>query len=71
MTKIDVIENKIKNWDEYQDIRQNNDSNKRAIYDMLLVYESKMYINEKNYTMRLIDNLHRLGYYNNVESIFK
>lgn len=44
--------------------------NKRAIADMIFVYKSNMFINEKNYTMRLIENLHDLGYYRNIESIF-
>lgn len=68
--KIDVIDSKIKEWDTYQKVREKPDENKRAIFDMLIVYNSKMYINEKNYTMRLIDNLHRLGYYKEVESLF-
>lgn len=44
--------------------------NKRAIADMITVYESDMFINEKNYTMRLIENLHKMGYYRSIESIF-
>lgn len=71
MTKIDITEEKIKNWDEYQETRFTENENKRAIFDMLIVYNSKLFINEKNYTMRLIDNLHRLGYYKDVESLFK
>lgn len=71
MKKIDIVNEKIEKWDDYQEVRTKNDENKRAIFDMLIVYNSKMYINEKNYTMRLIDNLHRLGYYKNVESLFK
>lgn len=69
--KIDVTQEKINKWDDYQEIRHNPNENKRAIFDMLIVYNSKMYINEKNYIMRLIDNLHRLGYYKKVESLFK
>lgn len=70
MTKIDVVDSKIKEWDTYQQVREKPDENRRAIFDMLIVYNSRMYINEKNYTMRLIDNLHRLGYYKEVESLF-
>lgn len=44
--------------------------NKRAIADMIHVYRSNMFINEKNYTMRLIENLRKMGYYRNIESIF-
>ena len=44
--------------------------NKRAISDMIRVYESDMFINEKNYTMRLIENLREMGYYRSIESIF-
>lgn len=43
----------------------------KAISDMIIVYlNKKMYINEKSYTMRLIENLYNLGYYNNNETIF-
>lgn len=52
-------------------ITDKSQENKRAIADMILVYESKMFLNEKNYTMRLIENLHKLGYYNSIESIYK
>lgn len=45
--------------------------NKRAIKDMIHVYKSKMFINEKNYTMRFIENLHKMGYYRDVETIFE
>lgn len=45
--------------------------NRRAINDMIYVYQSKMFINEKNYTMRLIENLYKMGYYRDVESIFR
>ena len=71
MMKIDVTQEKIDNWDEYQKIRHDPNEMKRAIYDMLIVYNSKLYINEKNYTMRLIENLLKLGYYKEVESLFK
>lgn len=45
--------------------------NRRAINDMIHVYKTKMFINEKNYTMRLIENLHKLGYYRDIETIFR
>lgn len=44
----------------------------KAISDMLYIYKSQqMYINEKSYTMRLIENLYELGYYINNEELFK
>lgn len=54
-----------------ESIHNQKEINKRAINDMIYVYQSKMFINEKNYTMRLIENLYKLGYYKNVESIFR
>lgn len=43
----------------------------KAISDMLYIYKSQMYINEKSYTMRLVENLYELGYYINNETLFK
>lgn len=43
---------------------------RRAINDMRRVFNSNMYINEKNYTMRYIENLYKMGYYSSIETIF-
>lgn len=51
--------------------REQKEMDRRAINDMIYVYHSKMFINEKNYTMRLIENLHKLRYYRNIETIFR
>lgn len=43
----------------------------KAQADMITIYQNnKMFINEKSYTMRLVENLYKLGYYNNNESIY-
>lgn len=43
----------------------------KAQADMIYVYHHpKMWLNEKSYTMRLIENLYELGYYKDTESIF-
>lgn len=43
---------------------------RRALNDMHYVFYSDMFINEKNYTMRYIENLYKMGYYSSIESIF-
>lgn len=43
----------------------------RAIDDLLYIYyHPKMFINEKNYTTKLIAILYELGYYKDIESLF-
>lgn len=42
----------------------------RCKADLLRVFNSDMYINEKGYMQKLIDLLYKLGYYENNESIF-
>lgn len=44
--------------------------NSRAISDLIRVFNSECYINEKGYLQKLIDLLYHLGYYENNESIF-
>lgn len=38
--------------------------------DLLKIYQSNMYINEKGYLQKLVDLLYKLGYYEDNESIF-
>ena len=42
----------------------------RAIDDLLYIYDSKMYINEKGYLTKLVDTLYDLDYYKDNESLF-
>lgn len=42
----------------------------RACNDLLRVYNSKSYINEKGYLTKLIDLLFELDYYKDNESLF-
>lgn len=42
----------------------------RARNDLLRVYNSKSYINEKGYLTKLIDLLYELDYYQDNESLF-
>lgn len=42
----------------------------RARNDLLRVYNSKSYINEKGYLTKLIDLLYELDYYKDNESLF-
>ena len=43
----------------------------RAIDDLLYIYyHPKMFINEKNYTTKLIAILYNMGYYKDIESLF-
>lgn len=44
---------------------------KRAIKDLIRIYESNLYINEKGYLNKLVDLLWGMGYYINNETIFK
>lgn len=55
----------------YDKAREQKEMDRRAINDMKYVYYSKMFINEKNYTMRLIENLHKMGYYRDIETLFR
>lgn len=55
----------------FDEARERKEMDRRAINDMLHVYKSKMFINEKNYTMRLIENLHKMRYYRDIETIFR
>lgn len=45
-------------------------SRARACHDLLSVYYSKSYINEKGYLTKLIDLLYELDYYKDNESLF-
>lgn len=38
--------------------------------DLLKIYQSNLYINEKGYLQKLVDLLYKLGYYEDNESIF-
>ena len=51
-------------------IRVDDESNQRVIDDLLYVYTSKCFINEKGYLTKLIDKLDELGYYKHNESLF-
>ena len=52
----------VENFEEYN----------RALKDLLYIYyHPKMFINEKNYTTKLIEILFKLGYYEDMESLFK
>lgn len=42
----------------------------RAIKDILRVYHSEAFTNVKNNTLRVIDLLYSLGYYEDSESLF-
>lgn len=46
------------------------DDNRRCIRDLLYIFNSKSYINEKGYLTKLVDKLHDLGYYEDNESLF-
>lgn len=46
------------------------DPERRCTEDLLYVYNSKMYINEKGYLTKLIDLLYELDYYKYNESLF-
>lgn len=47
-----------------------SDQNRRCTEDLLYVFNSKMYINEKGYLTKLIDLLYDLDYYKLNESLF-
>lgn len=51
-------------------INDNCEENRRCSEDLLYVFNSKMYINEKGYLTKLIDLLYDLDYYKNNESLF-
>lgn len=50
--------------DDYQE------EQKRCIEDLIYVFNSRMYINEKGYLTKLIDFLWDLDYYKHNESLF-
>lgn len=47
-----------------------SEQRKRCIQDIITVYNSNVFTNVKNNTMRTIDLLFKLGYYENSESFF-
>lgn len=56
----------------YQKARDIAEQDRRARNDILKVYnDSKMYINEKNYTTRVIEKLREMGYYRDIETLFR
>lgn len=42
----------------------------RATKDLIYIFNSDMYINEKGYLQKLVELLFNLGYYNNNETLF-
>lgn len=44
--------------------------NENAIADLIHIFKSNMYINEKGYLQKLVELLYNLGYYNTNKSIF-
>lgn len=42
----------------------------RAKKDLIYIFNSDMYINEKGYLQKLVELLYNLGYYNSNESLF-
>lgn len=44
---------------------------KRCLNDLLYVYESDLYMNQKGYLQKLIDLLYKLGYYEDNKSLFQ
>lgn len=44
--------------------------NEFAIADLIHIFKSDMYINEKGYLQKLVELLYKLGYYNTNKSIF-
>ena len=47
-----------------------NDENQHVIDDLLTIYYSDTYINIKGYLQKLVENLWKLGYYKDNESLF-
>lgn len=47
-----------------------DEQKQRAIDDLLYIYDSKMYINEKGYLTKLVDTLYELDYYKDNETLF-
>lgn len=43
----------------------------RARTDLLWIYHSNLYINEKGYLQKLVDLLYKFGYYKRNETLFK
>lgn len=54
-----------------QKAREESEQNRRARNDILKVFYSNMYINEKNYTTRVIEKLREMGYYRDIETLFR
>lgn len=52
-------------------VKINDNSRSRAVNDLLDVYYSDRYINEKGYLQKLIDLLFNLGYYDNNKTLFQ
>lgn len=44
--------------------------NEYAIADLIHIFKSDMYINEKGYLQKLVELLYNLGYYKDNKSIF-
>lgn len=42
----------------------------RCIKDLIYIFHTKCFINEKGYLTKLVDKLHELGYYKDNESFF-
>lgn len=45
-------------------------SDYNASRDLLYIYNSNFYINEKGYLQKLVELLYKLGYYKNNKSLF-
>ena len=50
-------------------IKVEDSTNQRVINDLLYIYNSKCFINEKGYLTKLVDKLDELGYYKDNESL--
>lgn len=44
---------------------------RRCINDILTVYNSDLFPNQKNTCLRVVDLLYKMGYYRDSESLFK
>lgn len=51
-------------------IKVDSAENQNVINDLLYVYNSRCFINEKGYLTKLIDLLAELGYYKHNETLF-
>lgn len=52
-------------------VRINDVPSTRALNDLLEVYYSDRYINEKGYLQKLIDLCFKMGYYENNKTLFQ